>query len=61
MKQTPRTSPEPIPEEEQRYLSDNIASRLQSPEVDFQATAGAHEENDMEVSHHDSGEPVEGC
>ncbi|KAI8935160.1 hypothetical protein NX059_007753 [Plenodomus lindquistii] len=30
LKQTPRTSPEPIPEEERSYL-DNIASRLQSP------------------------------
>ncbi|CAA9956461.1 hypothetical protein PTNB73_04641 [Pyrenophora teres f. teres] len=27
-KMTPRTSPEPIPEEEQRYMADSIASRL---------------------------------
>jgi hypothetical protein len=59
-KQTPRTSPEPIPEEDQ-YLQDNIASRMQSPEEEPQASAGAQQGNDMALSHHDETGPVEGC
>ncbi|CAN9177771.1 hypothetical protein CUC08_Gglean003673 [Alternaria sp. MG1] len=58
-KMTPRTSPEPIPEEEQRYMSNNIASRLQSPCEDPQASAGALHGTESTVSQHDEG-PVEG-
>jgi hypothetical protein len=59
-KQTPRTSPEPISEEEQ-YMHDNIASRMQSPEQEAQVSAGAQQGNEMALSHHDETGPVEGC
>jgi hypothetical protein len=60
-KQTPRTSPEPIPDEEQRYMSANIASRLQSPSEEPQASAGALAGTESILSQHDDGGPVEGC
>lgn len=74
---TPRTSPEPIPEEELRFLSSTIASRLQSPALaappdadaddDMDAmdahptTPGAPPEIDLALSHHGSDTPTEGC
>ena len=59
-KQTPRASPEPIPEEE-RFMQDSIASRMQSPPEEPQASAGAHQGNEMALSQHDETGPVEGC
>ncbi|KAF1939423.1 hypothetical protein EJ02DRAFT_408515 [Clathrospora elynae] len=59
-KQTPQTSPEPVSEEEQRYFSDIIASRMQSPEEEVQAIAGAQHGNEMTLSHHDEAGSVEG-
>ncbi|EOA91762.1 uncharacterized protein SETTUDRAFT_162352 [Exserohilum turcica Et28A] len=75
-KMTPRTSPEPIPEEELRFLSSTIASRLQSPALaappdadaddDMDAmdahptTPGAPPEIDLALSHHGSDTPTEG-
>ncbi|KAJ5027848.1 hypothetical protein PSV08DRAFT_16123 [Bipolaris maydis] len=66
-KQTPRTSPEPIPEEEQRFLSTSIASRLQSPVVvaDDHPTPPtpspcALPGKELELSHHDQDGPAEG-
>lgn len=60
MKQTPRTSPEPVTEEEQRYLSDNIASRMQSPEVEPQGGADAQEGDEMALSHHEEAGQMDG-
>lgn len=60
-KMTPRTSPEPIPEEEQRYLSSNIASRLQSPVDEPHPSVCALPEKELELSHHDQDGPAEGC
>ena len=63
-KGTPRTSPEPMLEHDQRRLTpENMASRLQSPSVEPQATEGAQQsEEDMALSYHDdrSGN-VDGC
>ncbi|KAI0571467.1 hypothetical protein A1F96_09801 [Pyrenophora tritici-repentis] len=55
-KQTPRASPEPIPEE-QRFTEDSIASRMKSPPQEPQASAGAQPGNEMV---HDETGPVEG-
>ena len=60
-KMTPRTSPEPIPEEEERFLSSNIASRLQSPVAEPHPTVCALPEKELELSHHDQYGPAEGC
>lgn len=61
LKQTPRTSPEPMSEEEQRFLPDNIASRMQSPEEEPQKGTGAHQGVDMELSHHEEPGQLDGC
>ncbi|KAF2198643.1 hypothetical protein GQ43DRAFT_493114 [Delitschia confertaspora ATCC 74209] len=54
-KQTPRTSPEPMSEQEQRmFTPDGIASRMQSPSEEPQVGAGAAEHtDDMALSLHD--------
>lgn len=57
LKQTPRTSPEPMSEEEQRHIPDNIASRMQSPEEG----TGAQEGADMTLSHHEEAGQLDGC
>lgn len=59
LKQTPRTSPEPVSEQERRFISpDNIASRMQSPSEEPQAGA----DDAMALSQHDerSGN-LDGC
>lgn len=61
MKQTPRTSPEPMSEEEQKYLPDNIASRLQSVSEEPQAAPDAQHGNDMALSHHEEPGQHDGC
>jgi hypothetical protein len=65
LKQTPRTSPEPMPEQGQRHLSpDNIASRMQSPSVEPQAGGGAQEsaEDGLALSHHEEQTgSMDGC
>jgi hypothetical protein len=65
LKQTPRTSPEPVSEQEQRRLSpDNIASRLQSMSEEPQAGSGAQESADdgMALSQHDEQSAnLDGC
>ncbi|KAF2468622.1 uncharacterized protein BDR25DRAFT_305002 [Lindgomyces ingoldianus] len=56
LKQTPRTSPEPMSEQEKRQFSpDGIASRMQSPSEEPQASAGPEPGADdhMALSHHD--------
>ncbi|KAF2800171.1 hypothetical protein K505DRAFT_320673 [Melanomma pulvis-pyrius CBS 109.77] len=56
LKHTPRTSPEPMSEHEQRqYSTENIASRMQSPEEEPQAGGGAEQsaEDHMELSQHE--------
>ena len=61
-KHTPRTSPEPISEEDLRYLPDNIASRLQSSAGDPQASTGAQPSgDDMALSHHEEAGQLDGC
>ncbi|OAK96461.1 hypothetical protein IQ06DRAFT_329020 [Phaeosphaeriaceae sp. SRC1lsM3a] len=60
LKQTPRTSPEPMSEQEQSYMPENIASRMQSPSEEPQAGAGAQQGDDMALSHHDEGMQHEG-
>ncbi|CAO2655717.1 Nn.00g045200.m01.CDS01 [Neocucurbitaria sp. VM-36] len=60
LKQTPRTSPEPISEEEQRYMPDNIASRMQSPSEEPQAGAGAQQGDEMALSHHEEAGQLDG-
>ncbi|KAF2003699.1 hypothetical protein P154DRAFT_519920 [Amniculicola lignicola CBS 123094] len=59
LKQTPRTSPEPISEQDERRYTDNIASRMQSPEADTLAGAGAQQRIDesMALSHHEERPP----
>lgn len=57
LKQTPRTSPEPISEQERSYMPDNIASRMQSPSVEPQLGAG----NEMELSLHEENGQQDGC
>jgi hypothetical protein len=55
-KGTPRTSPEPMLEHEQRlFTPDNIASRMQSPSAEPQATESAQPSPDeaMALSQHD--------
>ncbi|KAF2261990.1 hypothetical protein CC78DRAFT_535225 [Lojkania enalia] len=55
-KQTPRTSPEPIAEQDQRHHSpESIASRMQSPSEEPQAGSGAQQsaEDNMAVSQHE--------
>ncbi|KAF2737081.1 hypothetical protein EJ04DRAFT_510619 [Polyplosphaeria fusca] len=56
LKGTPRTSPEPAPEQERRgYMSENIASRMQSPDEEPHAGAGAEQraEDEMAISQHE--------
>ncbi|KAL6709044.1 hypothetical protein ACN47E_002171 [Coniothyrium glycines] len=60
MKQTPRTSPEPMTEEEQRYFPDNIAARLQSVSEEPQMAPGAQQDADMGLSHHDDDAQLDG-
>ncbi|KAF2243822.1 hypothetical protein BU26DRAFT_109722 [Trematosphaeria pertusa] len=55
-KQTPRTSPEPMSEQDQRqFTPDNIGSRMQSPSAEPQAGAGAQQrpEEEMALSQHE--------
>ncbi|KAF2689952.1 hypothetical protein K458DRAFT_290107 [Lentithecium fluviatile CBS 122367] len=55
-KGTPCTSPEPMSEQEQRHFTpDNIASRMQSPSAEPQATEGVQHtaEDSMALSHHE--------
>jgi hypothetical protein len=59
-KQTPRASPEPIPEEE-RFMQDSIASRIQSLPEEPQSSAGAQQGNQVALSQPDETGPVEGC
>ena len=61
LKQTPRTSPEPMSEQEQSYMPENIASRMQSPSEEPQSGSGAQQGDDMALSHHDDGMQHEGC
>jgi hypothetical protein len=61
LKQTPRTSPEPMSEYEQSYMPSNIASRMQSPSEEPQAGAGAREGADLSLSHHDEDAQHDGC
>lgn len=64
LKQTPRTSPEPVPEQEQRKLSpENIAARLQSMSEEPQAGSGAQENADdaMALSQHEESANLDGC
>ncbi|KAH9864296.1 hypothetical protein J1614_010230 [Plenodomus biglobosus] len=58
LKHTPRTSPEPISEEERRQLPDNIASRLQSPSEEPDMRSRAQPADD--VSHSDDQEQTDG-
>lgn len=54
LKGTPRTSPEPVSEQDQRHFTpENIASRMQSPSEEPQATAGAQQgmDDSMALSH----------
>jgi hypothetical protein len=60
LKQTPRTSPEPMSEQEGSYMPD-IASRMQSPSEEPQTRAGAQQGDDVSLSHHDDGAQHEGC
>lgn len=56
LKGTPRTSPEPVSEQEQRHFTpENIASRMQSPSEEPQTGAGAQQgaEEEMALSHHE--------
>jgi len=60
-KGTPRTSPEPIPEHDQKHFTpESIASRLQSPSVEPQPTAGAHQDLSV-VRHEEDPEKLDGC
>jgi hypothetical protein len=61
LKQTPRTSPEPMSEQEQSYMPENIASRMQSPSEEPQARPGAQHGDDMALSHHEEAGQHEGC
>lgn len=62
LKGTPRTSPEPVSEQEMRGFSpENIASRMQSPSEEPQAGAGA-QEDDLAISQHEDGSGnLDGC
>ncbi|KAF2036491.1 hypothetical protein EK21DRAFT_52215 [Setomelanomma holmii] len=60
LKQTPRTSPEPMSEQEQSYMPENIASRMQSPSEEPQASAGAQQGDDLALSHHEEAAQHEG-
>lgn len=56
LKQTPRTSPEPVSEQERRYFApENIASRMQSPAAEAPTGAGAQEDAEevVELSHNE--------
>ncbi|KAF2130606.1 hypothetical protein P153DRAFT_366170 [Dothidotthia symphoricarpi CBS 119687] len=57
---TPRTSPEPIPEYEHRYVSDNIASRMQSPCDERQPDAGAQPDDETLLSPDDEASNLDG-
>lgn len=60
MKHTPRTSPEPVSEQERRRVSpENIASRMHSPSEEPQASVGVQQgaqqsaEDEMALSQHE--------
>lgn len=61
LKQTPRTSPEPMSEQEQSFMPGNIASRMQSWSEERQAGMGAQQGDEMALSHHDEAGQHEGC
>jgi hypothetical protein len=61
LKQTPRTSPEPMSEQEQSYMPANIASRMQSPSEELPVSPGAQLGDEMGLSHHDEGDAHDGC
>jgi hypothetical protein len=61
LKQTPRTSPEPMTEQEQSYMPANIASRMQSPSEELPAGMSAQLGDDMALSHHDAEDAHDGC
>ncbi|KAF2853106.1 hypothetical protein T440DRAFT_391123 [Plenodomus tracheiphilus IPT5] len=58
LKHTPRTSPEPISEQESRLPPDNIASRIQSPPQEPDPRARAQQ--DDELSHSEDQEQTDG-
>ncbi|KAH9859589.1 hypothetical protein IAQ61_011370 [Plenodomus lingam] len=60
LKHTPRTSPEPIAEEERAQLPDNIASRLQSPshEPDLRSRAQQQQQQDAANDDHNYDDDV---
>ncbi|KAL5116398.1 hypothetical protein ACEQ8H_005746 [Pleosporales sp. CAS-2024a] len=60
LKQTPRTSPEPMSEQEQSFMPSNIASRMQSPSAETQAGASMQQGDAMGLSHFDDGGQHEG-
>jgi hypothetical protein len=61
LKQTPRTSPEPMSEQDQSYMPAKIASRMQSPSEEPQADAGAQQGDELALSHHEEGAQHDGC
>jgi hypothetical protein len=61
MKQTPRTSPEPMSEQEHTYMPGNIASRMQSPSEEPHMGAGAHQRDDMAMSRFEGPGQNDGC
>jgi hypothetical protein len=61
LKQTPRTSPEPMSEQEQSYMPENIASRLQRPSEEAHAGPGAQPRDEMALSHHEESAHLDGC
>ncbi|KAH8725030.1 hypothetical protein GQ44DRAFT_681946 [Phaeosphaeriaceae sp. PMI808] len=60
LKQTPRTSPEPMSEHDHSYMQDSIASRMQSPSEEPSSRTGLHHGDDMALSHHDAAGTNEG-
>lgn len=60
-KHTPRTSPEPMSAEEQRYMADSIASRLDGSSADPLAGSEAQNADDMALSHHEEAGQLDGC
>lgn len=48
-------------EQEQSYMPENIASRMQSPSEEPQARPGAQHGDDMALSHHEEAGQHEGC
>lgn len=60
-KQTPRTSPEPMSEEEQRCLPGNIAARLQSPVDEPRDATGAQHRDSMDGPPLEEPGVADGC